>query len=136
MRNYISGFLIFAAVVILGASSARADVTPVPSPTPIASPTPTATPTPTPTPSPSPTEQKVVYLTDNGKLVAVQASPQILAQAPGTVKELPKTGLPLMGWAFASLIPGGALLKRFAMKKDKYEDSVNSVWMERAGKFK
>lgn len=57
-------------------------------------------------------------------------APQVIAQTPSTIKELPKTGLPLAGIALASLLPGGFMFKKLS-KKGNSEASANSIWMDR-----
>jgi len=57
-------------------------------------------------------------------------TPQVVMQAKGDVKELPKTGLPLAALALGGLLPAGFGFKRFS-KKAKIEASASSIWNER-----
>lgn len=51
----------------------------------------------------------------------------------GKVAELPKTGLPLLAWAFGGFLPAGALLKRIGLRgrKNKNQETPYSLWQER-----
>ena len=76
---------------------------------------PTSTPTSTPTSQPQATQKG--------------STPQVIAQTPTQTKELPKTGLPLAGWALASLLPVGFKLKNLGHSKDI--ESANTLWEEK-----
>jgi hypothetical protein len=63
------------------------------------------------------------------RVAASTATPQVVTQTKGDIKELPKTGLPLAALALGGLMPAGFGLKKFAKKQDAV--SANSIWMER-----
>lgn len=72
----------------------------------------------------------VLFIFSAKDVLADSSNPQVVMQTKGDIRELPKTGLPLIAWAFSSLLPAGFGLKRFG-KKDSTEESANSIWMER-----
>ncbi len=63
-------------------------------------------------------------------VLAAAAQPQVVATAPVQTQTLPKTGLPLAGWALAGLLPVGAKLKRFG-KTNEEDQTANFIWEER-----
>lgn len=70
---------------------------------------------------------------DNEIICEVTVQPRVeVAAAKVEVKELPKTGLPLLAWAAGAFIPAGLGLKRFGrgMAFDM-EDNANYLWEER-----
>lgn len=68
---------------------------------------------------------------DSQKIILTDTSqPTVLSQVQSTVKELPRTGLPLLGIGLGSLLPLGLRLKRFG-KVDTDEHSASSIWMEK-----
>ena len=58
-------------------------------------------------------------------------TPQVVYQAPTDIKELPRTGLPLIALGLASLFPGGLIFKRFSKKRGEGDESATSIWMEK-----
>jgi hypothetical protein len=70
-------------------------------------------------------------ITINNPAASVQvAGVSVVNQAPTSVKELPKTGLPMAAVGIASLLPFGSRLRKLG-KKNTEEVSANSVWMQR-----
>lgn len=51
-------------------------------------------------------------------------------QAPSTITELPKTGLPLLALGILSMFPVGSSLRNLG-KKNSVEESANSAWMRK-----
>ena len=47
------------------------------------------------------------------------------------VKELPKTGLPLLAWAALAFIPAGVKIKRFSKVKQELIDNPSYIWEDR-----
>ena len=52
--------------------------------------------------------------------------PNVVAQTQYSIKELPRTGLPLLALGLLGSLPGGLILRRFLRGKE-YE-SANAVW--------
>jgi hypothetical protein len=143
------------------APSPSPSVAPSPSPSvaPSASPSvaPSASPSASPSapasaaPSPSPSSGTIVNNNNNNNsqtqnnnqtvnvtggtttpvVLAAANQPKVVATAGQQVSELPKTGLPLAGWALAGLLPLGAKLRRFGKTNEDQEETANFIWEER-----
>jgi|SRR3989344_9361431 len=135
-------------------------VTPTPTPTPVVTPTPTPVVTPTPTPVVSATPAPSTFTCIAGKHVEIKDSqlvcientntntntniisnefnpsininnePKVIGVATTEAKSLPKTGLPLVAWAFTGLIPAGLRLRK-VNKSSSASESANFIWEER-----
>ena len=51
------------------------------------------------------------------------------------VKELPKTGLPLLAWTAAAFLPAGLRLRKFSSLSGKEAETANFLWEERQFKI-
>jgi hypothetical protein len=82
---------------------------------------PTSTPTPTPSASTTTTT------------TTTSTQPKVVAQSVTSVKELPKTGLPLLALPFLGLIPGGMKFRKFGKSEDngELENSPLNLWEKR-----
>lgn len=77
-----------------------------------------------------------LFLSGNYFVVKAQSNspeetPRVIAQAQTNIRELPRTGLPLLGLGLASLFPAGLLLKRLIKTNPIQEDSPNAIWAGR-----
>ena len=61
---------------------------------------------------------------------AQNSNPRVIAQAKTNIRELPRTGLPLMALGLAAILPVGLVLRN-VLKKKETEESANSVWHDR-----
>lgn len=73
----------------------------------------------------------VLVLGGNYSAVKAEEMPKVIAQAPSNIKELPKTGLPLVAVGLAALFPGGLLLRRVLKRNENQKDSPNAIWTGR-----
>lgn len=119
---------------------------PTPPPTHIPTPPPTIVPTPVPTlPPPPPTQVQNQTNNQNqnvtvnvppaqGAVLAVNTSaqPKVIATSGTPITTLPKTGLPLAGWALMGLLPAGAgLKKKLGLGSAEQDETANFIWEER-----
>lgn len=58
------------------------------------------------------------------------STPQVVSRVQTTVKELPKTGLPLAALALGGLLPAGLGLKKWSSKSNS-QSLANSIWLEK-----
>jgi uncharacterized repeat protein (TIGR01451 family) len=52
-------------------------------------------------------------------------------KAPLPVEELPKTGLPIVAWGLAGLLPIGLKLKKFGQNSKDNENNADYIWQKR-----
>lgn len=57
--------------------------------------------------------------------------PTVIGASQTTIKELPKTGLPLLGLGLAGVLPGGLIFRKLSKKEDSEEETASSVWMKK-----
>ena len=58
------------------------------------------------------------------------AGVSVINQTPTSIKELPKTGLPLAAVGLASLLPFGSRLRKLGQKNTE-EETANSIWLKK-----
>ena len=64
---------------------------------------------------------------------ATNNPPRVVQTVPAEIAELPKTGIPLIAWGLAALIPVGFKLRKNGKRTEKKseEETASSIWLKR-----